>query len=71
MPLCARLTGLFLLLGGALSVAPTMALAASLGYDNGALVVLMEVGLVLAFCVAGLRTARWILTRPEASGPFM
>lgn len=61
------LTGLFLLLGGALSVAPTMALAAGLGYNTGALVVLLEVGIVLAFCVAGLRTARWILTRKSRS----
>lgn len=57
------LTGLFLLLGGAFSVAPTMALAASLGYSRDAHAVLLEVGLVLPFCVAGLLTARWILTR--------
>lgn len=57
------LTGLFLLLGGAASVAPTMALAASLGYDNSAPVDLLEVGIVIAFCIAGLRTARWIFTR--------
>jgi hypothetical protein len=56
------LTGLCLLLGGASSVAPTMALAASLGYNNEAPVVILEVGIVLAFCVAGLGTARWILT---------
>jgi hypothetical protein len=57
------LTGMCLLLGGAASVAPTMALAASLGYNNEAPVVVLEVGIVLAFCVAGLLIARWILTR--------
>lgn len=58
-------TGLFLLLGGAASVAPTMALAASLGYANEAQVVALEVGIVFAFCVAGLLTARWILTSAQ------
>ena len=57
------LTGIFLLLSGALSVAPTIALAASLDYNNEALVVVLEVGIVLAFCVTGLRTGLWILTR--------
>lgn len=56
-------TGVSLLLGGATSVAPTMAVAAILDYSSAATVVLLEVGIVLAFCVAGLRTAQWILTR--------
>ena len=59
------LTGLFLALGGALSVAPAVALAASLGYDSGAFAVLLEVAIVLTFCVAGLLTAGWILTRKQ------
>jgi hypothetical protein len=57
------LTGLFLLLGGAASVAPTMTLAASLGYDSSAPVDLLEVGIFVAFFVAGLGIARWILSR--------
>jgi hypothetical protein len=59
----AIVTGLLLLLGGAASVAPTMALAASLGYSGRTPVVLLELGVVLAFCIAGLGTSRWILTR--------
>jgi hypothetical protein len=58
----AMVTGLFLLLGGAASVAPTMALAGSLGYSSQTPVLLLEVGIVLAFCVAGLGAARWILS---------
>lgn len=59
----ALLAGGFLLLGGAASVAPTMALAASFGYNNTASVVLMELGIVVAFCVAALLVAQWIRTR--------
>ncbi|MDP3890739.1 hypothetical protein [Nocardioides sp.] len=59
------LAGLFLLLGGAVSVAPTMALAASLGYSTAAHVVLQELGIVFAFCLSGLLTAFWIGTRPS------
>lgn len=57
------LTGAFLLLSGALSVAPTMALAATFDYNAAAPVVLLEVGLVVAFCVAGLSAARWVQSR--------
>ncbi len=59
----ALIAGGFLLLGGAASVAPTMALAASLNYNNTAPVVLMEVGIVLAFCIAGLLAGQWVRTR--------
>ncbi|MEA2641195.1 MAG: hypothetical protein QOF51_2589 [Chloroflexota bacterium] len=59
----AIVTGLFLLLGGAESVVPTMALAASRDYSSRAPVVLLELGIVLAFCVFGLGAARWTLTR--------
>ena len=60
------LTGCFLLLGGAASVAPTMAFAASLGYPSEAQVVAQEVAIVIAFCAAGLLVARWVLTRKAA-----
>jgi hypothetical protein len=56
-------TGAFLLLGGAVSIGPTMALAAALGYNNTTPVVLLEVGVVVGFCVAGLGAARWLLVR--------
>ena len=62
------LAGAFLLLGGAASIAPTMALAARLDYNSTAPVVLTEVAIVLAFCIAGLLAAHWVHTRPTG-GP--
>lgn len=59
----ALLAGGFLLLGGAASVAPTMALAATFGYSTTTSVVLLELGIVIAFCLASLGVAQWLRTR--------
>lgn len=59
------LTGIFLILGGAASVLPTIALAASIGYSTRALPVLVEIVIVVGFCIAGLRMAVWVANRDD------
>jgi hypothetical protein len=46
----ALLTGLFLLLAGALSVLPTIALATALSYSTATSVVALEIAVVACFC---------------------
>lgn len=62
----AMLAGPFLLLAGAVSVAPTMAFAVWLDYTISAAVVFTEVVIVLAFCIVGLLAAHWVRTRPTS-----
>jgi hypothetical protein len=63
--LTVAVTGLFLLVGGAASVVPTMALAASVGYSSYPPIVITEVLVVLAFCTTGLLLARLVLSRAD------
>ncbi len=65
--LIALTAGASLLLGGALSVAPTMAVAARLDYSSAIPVVTLEVSIVAAFCATALLLGLWLVRHVRRS----
>ncbi|WP_193609513.1 hypothetical protein [Nocardioides lijunqiniae] len=56
------LTGVLLVAGGLLSIAPAMLLASATGYSSAAAVVLAEIGIVVGLCSAGVLAARRLVS---------